>query len=91
MSLLNSQIITKAVEANLTSLTLLFANEVSHMHIIADILDTLEIPTPNDSYSPPIQVILNLTQSTVNYFFACCRDDGKNFSSLSIFLYIYRT
>lgn len=76
--LLNSHIVTKAIQANLTNLTSLFANEVHHMHIIAEILDTMEIPIPNDSYSPPIQVILNLTQSTVNYFFACCRDDGKD-------------
>ncbi|XP_023310330.1 integrator complex subunit 5-like [Anoplophora glabripennis] len=78
VSLLNSHIVTKAIESNLTNLTSLFVHEVNHMHIIADILDIMEIPVPNDSYSPPIQVILNLTQSTVNYFFACCRDDGTS-------------
>ncbi|KAJ8931709.1 hypothetical protein NQ314_015356 [Rhamnusium bicolor] len=78
VTLLNSHIISRAVQANLTNLTSLFASEVLHMHIIADILDSIEIPIPNDSYSPPIQVILNLTQSTVNYFFACCKDDGTS-------------
>lgn len=47
------------------------------MHILADILDTVEIPTLTESFNLPIEVILNLTQSTVNYFFACCKDDGK--------------
>ncbi|CAH1156206.1 unnamed protein product [Phaedon cochleariae] len=75
---LNSKIITRALEANLTNLTSLFSSEVLHMHVIADILDTMEIPKPTESYSPPIQVILNLTQSTVNYFFACCHDDGTS-------------
>ncbi|KAG5897481.1 hypothetical protein JTB14_031106 [Gonioctena quinquepunctata] len=75
---LNSRIITRTIEANLTNLTSLFTSENLHMHIIADILDTMEIPTPNESYSPPIQVILNMTQSTVNYFFACCHDDGTS-------------
>lgn len=78
-SMLNSHIVTRAIEANLTSLTSVFTTEVHHMHVIADLLDTLEIPSSNDSYSPPIQVILNLTKSIIHYFFACCKDDGKFF------------
>ncbi|XP_023025427.1 integrator complex subunit 5 omd [Leptinotarsa decemlineata] len=75
---LNSRIISRTIESNLTNLTSLFTSENLHMHIIADILDTMEIPNPNESYSPSLQVILNLTQSTVNYFFACCYDDGTS-------------
>lgn len=77
MPLLQSLIITKAIEANLPNLTLLFAKEVQHIHVIADIIDILNIPYPNKAYKPPIQVVLNLTQSTVNYFFLCCKDEGK--------------
>ncbi|XP_057653331.1 integrator complex subunit 5 isoform X1 [Diorhabda carinulata] len=74
--ILKSRIITRSLEANLTNLTALLSNEVLHMHVIADILDTMEIPVLNASYNPPIAVVLNLTQSTVNYFFACCKDNG---------------
>ncbi|CAG9854734.1 unnamed protein product [Phyllotreta striolata] len=76
VALLNSKIITRSLEANLPNLTSLLSNEVLHMHIIADILDSMEIPQPISSYNPPVGVILNLTQSTVNYFFACCKDEG---------------
>ncbi|KAJ8920161.1 hypothetical protein NQ315_011822 [Exocentrus adspersus] len=76
--LLNSNIVTKALQSNLASITSLFAEDAHHMHIVSDILDTMEIPMPNDSYNPPIEVIFNITQSTVNYFFACCRDDGTS-------------
>lgn len=54
-----------------------FNNDINHMHILADILDTVEVPSGTDSFNLPIQVALSLTQSTVNYFFACCMDDGK--------------
>ncbi|XP_072378563.1 integrator complex subunit 5 [Diabrotica undecimpunctata] len=74
--LLNSKVITRSLEANLPSLTALLSNEVLHVHVIADILDTMEIPVQNGPYNPPIEVVLNLTQSTVNYFFQCCKDDG---------------
>lgn len=76
VSLLNSLVISTAIENNLVNLTSLFATEHLHMHVIADILDLMEIPNPESTYHPPIQVILNLTQSTVNYFFACCKDEG---------------
>lgn len=77
VALLNSRIIGRALEENFTSLTSVFSSEVHHMHIIADIVDKTEIPLGNPSYNPPIKVILNLTQSAVNYFFACCASDGK--------------
>lgn len=94
ISVLNSRIITRAVELNLKNITTIFANEVNHMHIISDILDTMEIPVINDSFNPPIQVILNLTQSTVNYFFVCCKNEGmiikqtfQRFESMLVFLF----
>lgn len=75
--MLNSRVITRAIEFNLTNLTMTFNTETKYMHILADILDTVEVPNVTESSSLPIQVILNLTQSTVNYFFACCQDDGE--------------
>lgn len=75
--ILNSRMITRAIETNLKNMTTAFNSELDYTHILADILDTVEIPNVAESYNLPIQVILNLTQSTVNYFFACCKDDGK--------------
>ncbi|XP_066144042.1 integrator complex subunit 5 isoform X1 [Euwallacea fornicatus] len=76
VTLLASCIISRALEENFISLTSVFSSEVHHMHIIAEVLDKTEIPTLNASYNPPIRVILNLTQSAVNYFFACCASEG---------------
>ncbi|KAF7279142.1 hypothetical protein GWI33_007556 [Rhynchophorus ferrugineus] len=76
--ILKSRMISRALEGNFIHLTSVFSSEIHHMHIIADILDRTEIPSAGSSYSPPIRVILNLTQSTVNYFFACCRDSGTS-------------
>lgn len=76
--LLNSHIVTRALEENFIHLTSVFSSEIHHMHIIADILDKTEIPSSGTSYNPPIRVILNLTQAAVNYFFACCRDEGTS-------------
>lgn len=75
--ILNCRIVTRALEENFINLTSVFSSEVHHMHIIADILDKTEIPSTSTSYNPPIRVILNLTQSAVNYFFACCAHEGR--------------
>lgn len=75
---LNSHMISRAIESNLVNLTSLFGSESLHVHVIADILVTVEIPTPNSCYNPSIQVVLNLTQSTVNYFFVCTKDEGTS-------------
>lgn len=78
----NSRIISRAIEYNLTNLTMAFNSDIKNVHIIADILDIVAIPTVSESSNLPIEVILNLTQSTVNYFFACCKDDGKHSTKL---------
>ncbi|XP_050314392.1 integrator complex subunit 5 [Anthonomus grandis grandis] len=78
----SSRLVTRALEENFNHLTSVFASEKHHMHIIADILDKTEIPPGSSSYNPPIRVILNLTQSAVNYFFACCREQGTSKSKL---------
>ncbi|CAG9762733.1 unnamed protein product [Ceutorhynchus assimilis] len=75
---LRCPLITRALEENFVSLTSVFASEVHHMHVIAEILDKTEIPTSGTSFNPPIEAILNLTQGAVNYFFACCADDGTS-------------
>lgn len=75
--MLNSHFITKAIESNLTNITVVFKRERAYMHVIADILDTVEIPSITESINLPVEVILNLTESTVNYFFVCCKDDGE--------------
>ncbi|CAH0555830.1 unnamed protein product [Brassicogethes aeneus] len=76
--ILSSKLVSRAIQSNLTNLTNLFASEILHMHIIADILDTIEIPTTKMTYNPPLQVILNLSQSTVNYFYACAKEQGTS-------------
>lgn len=76
--LLNARLISTAIENNLVNLTSLFGTEHIHMHVIADIFDLMDVPNPESTYRPPIQVILNMTQSTVNYFFACCKDEGTS-------------
>lgn len=78
ISLLNCRFVSRALEENFINLTSVFSSEVHHVHIIADILDKTGIPMLSSSYSPPIRVILNLTQSAVNYFFACCRAEGMS-------------
>ncbi|ENN75427.1 hypothetical protein YQE_07978, partial [Dendroctonus ponderosae] len=78
ISLLNCRFVSRALEENFINLTSVFSSEVHHVHIIADILDKTGIPMVSSSYSPPIRVILNLTQSAVNYFFACCRAEGTS-------------
>lgn len=69
---LNNRLVARAIEENFENLTYVFASEVHHVHIIAQIVDRTEIPSFSSSYNPPIRVILNLTQSAVNYFFECC-------------------
>ncbi|XP_030761620.1 integrator complex subunit 5 [Sitophilus oryzae] len=78
VAILKARIVSRAIRENFIHLTSVFSSEVHHMHIVADILDKTQIPSVGSSYSPPIRVILNLTQSAVNYFFACCRDEGTS-------------
>lgn len=81
---LRSKLISQAVHMNLTNLTYIFKNETPHVHVIAEILDILEIPSVNKIhlYVPPVQVIINFTQATVNYFFICCNEDGSQIFQL---------
>ncbi|KAL1494259.1 hypothetical protein ABEB36_009883 [Hypothenemus hampei] len=76
VSIMNSCIVSRALEENFINLTSVFSSEVHHSHIIAEILDKTEIPQPNTPYNSPIRFILNLTQSAVNYFFICCASEG---------------
>ncbi|XP_060525914.1 integrator complex subunit 5 [Cylas formicarius] len=78
IALMDCHIVTKALEENFIKLTSIFSSEVSHIHIIADILDESEMPNVGSCYSPSVRIILNLTQATVNYFFACCREEGTS-------------
>ncbi|CAH1979518.1 unnamed protein product [Acanthoscelides obtectus] len=77
-SILQSRLVSKAIEDNLIKLTSLFATETLHIHDMSDILDALELPSLKEPSNVRIEVVLNLTQSTVNYFFACCKDDGTS-------------
>jgi integrator complex subunit 5 len=86
VSLLNSQIITKAILTNLASVTSLFEDEMPYVHIISEILSYLDVPTNSNMENLPIEVILNLTQSTVNYFFICCTHEGNSYI-FSCFIY----
>ncbi|XP_044754363.1 integrator complex subunit 5 [Coccinella septempunctata] len=77
--MLKGQMISRAIYANLETITSVFGSEIHHMHVIAELLDKLEIPSTNTPLTLNTPVILNLTQSTVNYFFACCAShDGGN-------------
>lgn len=86
VQLLRSKIISQALFINLTSLTSIFKNNTPHVHLIAELLELLEVPSLNkfNLFTPPVQVIMNFTLATVNYFFLCCQEgniDIKNFSS----------
>ncbi|KAF2885662.1 hypothetical protein ILUMI_20513 [Ignelater luminosus] len=77
--LLRSKLISRAIYANLTSLTRAFgSNKLEHdeYHTVAELLDLLDLPSPegHQSYTIPIEAILNFTFATVNYFFVCCRE-----------------
>lgn len=76
IQLLRSKIISQALFINLTSLTLIFKNETPHVHLVAELLDLLEVPSVNKLhfYTPPVQVVINFTLAAVNYFFKCCRE-----------------
>ncbi|XP_045475302.1 integrator complex subunit 5 [Harmonia axyridis] len=77
--MLKGQMISRALYANLETITSVFGSEIHHMHVIAELLDKLEIPSANTPLTLSVPIILNLTQSTVNYFFACCASqDGGN-------------
>lgn len=88
--LLRSKIISQALFVNLTSLTSIFKNDTQHVHLLAELLDLLEVPSISKFhlYTPPVQVIINFTLATVNYFFKCCKE-GKIYklSLLDISLY----
>lgn len=76
--MLKGQMISRAIYANLETITSVFGSEIHHMHVLAELLDKLEIPSTNTPLTLNTLVILNLTQSTVNYFFACCASEGVN-------------
>lgn len=78
VQLLRSKIISQALFINLTSLTSIFKRDTQHVHLVAELLDLLEVPSINKFhlYTPPVQVIINFTLATVNYFFKCC-GEGK--------------
>ncbi|KAL3269332.1 hypothetical protein HHI36_008404 [Cryptolaemus montrouzieri] len=77
--ILKCHFVTRAIYENLESITSVFGSEINHMHVIADLLDQLEIPSSSAPFTLNSLVILNLAQSTVNYFFACCtcEDSGS--------------
>ncbi|VEN53047.1 unnamed protein product [Callosobruchus maculatus] len=77
-SLLQSRLISSAIEDNLLKLTSLFVTETTHIHAISDILDAIELPSLDAPCNIRFEVILNVTQSTVNYFYACCKDEGTS-------------
>lgn len=72
--------ISRALYFNLSNLTSYYAKEksLSLLHTLSEIFDVLNIPAieENPKYSPPIEVILNLTNGTVEYFFSCCKEEG---------------
>ena len=78
VSLLDSQIVTKAILTNLTHFTAVFGNETLHVHVMSNILTDLDIPVSTNMDNLPAEVILNLTQATVNYFFICCHEEGTS-------------
>lgn len=80
VQVLNSNIISRAIEYNLLHVTKAFAAEsLASKHTISKILDELNVLDleNNQTYNPPIEVILNLTTATVSYFFACCHETGN--------------
>lgn len=78
IQLLRSKIISQALFINSTSLTSIFKNDTNHVHLVAELLHLLEVPSIQkfQFYTPPVQVIINFTLATVNYFFKCCAE-GK--------------
>lgn len=77
--LLKCQLISKALYFNLEAIVEVFNTEKAYMHVISDIIDYLDIPSVSIPYTPNCLIILNLTQSIINYFFVCCRDEGTFF------------
>ncbi|KAK9890861.1 hypothetical protein WA026_012206 [Henosepilachna vigintioctopunctata] len=75
--ILKSQLVSKAIYSNLESITSVFGSEIHHMHVIAELLDSLDVPSSKSQPTLNTLVILNLTQSTVNYFFACCASEDS--------------
>lgn len=77
---LQCKIISRALHFNLISLTSYYCkeNRLDILHMISEIIDVLNVPSVdgNCTYPPPIEVILNLTNGSVNYFFACCSESG---------------
>lgn len=76
---LQSRLISRAIYANLIYITKSFGNRklrIEVLHVIAELLDLLDSPNPEgyESYTIPLQAILNFTSATVNYFFLCCSE-----------------
>lgn len=78
---LRCSLVSRAIKNNLISLTSFYCKEesIEILHILSDILTLLKIPAVDEmqSYSPPVEVILNLTNGTINYFFICCNKSSK--------------
>lgn len=79
MASIKSHIISKAIQVNLASLTDIFGQQEENVHIIAEILTNLDIS--NSLEGMPVEVVLKLTQATVNYFFICCNETATSAKS----------
>lgn len=79
MQVLNSCIISHAIEYNLLHITKSFeVDNLESKHLISKILNELNIfdLEEHKNYNAPIEVILNLTTASVSYFFASCHESG---------------